>query len=666
MLLIVMPYRAKTTIGNGVDSGNDPFFNNVVSLLHFDGTTYIDQISGNSWAASGNAALSSSAAKFGAKSLAVPATARSMISCTNTSFTMGTKADFTIEAFVYLNSTTGYHVLHSSADSSTFEFAVVDGVLQVYVSGAWNSLGGTTIASGSWYHIAVSRHGGMVFGFVNGTLCPNRVVYTGQVCSGNAISIGAQPGGAQFLCLDGYIDDYRFTKGIARYTTAFIVPGTAAPDALESGIDLLWDSTQVLVQVDADSTTLVDRSSFARNITNNGASIASIGDGASIRVGASADAGFSLPGNIHLGNGDFTLEFTCNTSIAIGGGINRYVFAKLQSFLVHLDVNALHIKFWNGSTYVGASMSKVFSVGVDYKIAIARVGDHLYMYCDGVLLSSTSGWLNFAIPENTNPLQVGKYGDGISYFNGYLDNIRITTGVARYTRAYTPQIRHIAQPSTRDPFWSDVILSMSGDNLAENKGKTPTVTGVTVDTSVKRYGSGSLKKNNVSDKISFVSVPEFNLKKDAFTIELWYNPGSSVGTGRYLAAQFGAAGSRSWSILVGPSGTGAIQFGFSSDGSNTYSVGNAASVTVSTNTWYHIAAVRERNSNNFTLYVNGNYVASRNVGDVSLFNSSLPVTLFATDNENYESGYYIDDFRVSRFARYTSSFTPPTRSLQTT
>jgi hypothetical protein len=84
---------------------------------------------------------------------------------------------------------------------------------------------------GQWYHIAIVRSGtgiGNIKMFIDGFLIfESATAINNDISTTNPLYVGAGRGGATpFL---GYIDDFRITKGIARYTSTFIPPATALP-----------------------------------------------------------------------------------------------------------------------------------------------------------------------------------------------------------------------------------------------------------------------------------------------------------------------------------------------------------------------------------------------------------------------------------------------------
>ena len=89
------------------------------------------------------------------------------------------------------------------------------------------AINGGTVSASTWTHIAVVRSGSTITLYKNGTA-------SGTQTSGQAFTTagllriggGIVGNGNDF---NGYIDDLRITKGIARYTTTFTPPTSAFP-----------------------------------------------------------------------------------------------------------------------------------------------------------------------------------------------------------------------------------------------------------------------------------------------------------------------------------------------------------------------------------------------------------------------------------------------------
>jgi hypothetical protein len=67
-----------------------------------------------------------------------------------------------------------------------------------------------------------------------------------------------------------------------------------------------------------------------------------------------------------------------------------------------------------------------------------------YVFLNGVALSVTKGGTMGAIVNTTDLLNIGRHGwdaTGYQYLNGYLDEIRISKGIARWKANFTPPLR---------------------------------------------------------------------------------------------------------------------------------------------------------------------------------------------------------------------------------
>jgi hypothetical protein len=215
-------------------TGTDPDFSSVSLLLHMDGsngsTTFTDSSSGNvACVARGNATVSTAQSKFGGGSLVVDGTSQTCVTCATTSVHAFGTADFTIEGWVYLNSI--------GSDKKIFDFSYVDGVmLQLYptTSSLWikntnYDFATTHLPTGQWVHFAVTRASNAINLWIDGTSRASGTNST-NIAASNELAIGAESGGREGN-INGYIDEFRITKNVARYTSSFTPPTAPFPNA---------------------------------------------------------------------------------------------------------------------------------------------------------------------------------------------------------------------------------------------------------------------------------------------------------------------------------------------------------------------------------------------------------------------------------------------------
>lgn len=204
---------------------------NTQLLLNMTNAGIYDSAMVNDMQTAGDAKVSTAQAKFGTTSAAFDGTGDYAVSPSSSAFGYGT-GDFTIEFWLYLNSTASQTVVSNlTSAASTNPHIYVDGSIYYYTNSA-NRISSSALSTGQWYHIAVARASGSTKMFVNGTQVGS--TYADSNNYGSTAPLGVATywsGGAPVTSstLNGYIDELRITKGVARYTANFTPPTQAFP-----------------------------------------------------------------------------------------------------------------------------------------------------------------------------------------------------------------------------------------------------------------------------------------------------------------------------------------------------------------------------------------------------------------------------------------------------
>lgn len=177
-----------------------------------------------------------------------------------------------------------------------------------------------------------------------------------------------------------------------------------------------------------------------------------------------------------------------------------------------------------------------------------------------------------------------------------------------------------------------------------------TVGNAQIDTAQSKFGGAS----GLFDGNDYISVPNaawMDVGTGAFTIDFWIRFNTLSGTWNYFVNDNNT--STRWSIRW-RSG-----IGLETHIASTY---NAFAWTPSTSTWYHVALVRSGTS--VYAFVNGSQIGS--TGSSSDNISSTNPILIGTNPALDGLNGWIDEFRFSTVARWTSNFTPPTSEYSST
>jgi len=213
---------------------------NTSLLLNFTNAGIIDNAMMNNLETVGDAKISTTQSKFGGSSMAFDGNLDYLNGGVNSVYSFGS-GDFTIESWVYI-------VARGSSGSCFAGTWAASGRGWIWLSnptqyGLVYSTNGTnetaiystyTIPLNTWTHLATVRNGNTITNYANGVS-----IGTGSV-TGVTISTPTQPlyVGANKQDVDssinnyqmnGYMNDFRITKGYARYTANFTPPTAALP-----------------------------------------------------------------------------------------------------------------------------------------------------------------------------------------------------------------------------------------------------------------------------------------------------------------------------------------------------------------------------------------------------------------------------------------------------
>jgi hypothetical protein len=144
----------------------------------------------------------------------------------NPNFAFGT-GDFTIECWIYTNSSATQRIISASSGSSVpYEFALVNSSSNIYLDfydGTTDiTTGSNYVPQNQWVHLAVTRQSSAVKLFINGAVSGTGSTSVSLNATGT-LTIGRYSSSA-LNYFSGNIQDLRITKGIARYTAAFTPP----------------------------------------------------------------------------------------------------------------------------------------------------------------------------------------------------------------------------------------------------------------------------------------------------------------------------------------------------------------------------------------------------------------------------------------------------------
>jgi len=216
----------------------------------------------------------------------------------------------------------------------------------------------------------------------------------------------------------------------------------------------------------------------------------------------------------------------------------------------------------------------------------------------------------------------------------------------QYTAIYTPDNRLVNDQYT------SLLLNMDSENESQvfvdssfYNNDITSIGGISANTSNFKFGSASAYFNGIDAYLSVASSSLWDFGTNDFTIDLWVymTTNASIMVG-------GDIGKWTWGV----DSSNNIGFGV-------YGVDNVVTTggPVTFNTWHHIAITRE--SGVIYIFVDGDLKKTQ-AYTTNLVHSYLHIGHEPNRTFSPEVFYagYMDDVRISNYARWTSNFTVPT------
>lgn len=644
-------------------ANTDPQFNYVSLLLHGDGTngaqnnTFVDSSANNfTITRNGNTTQGSLSPYGNLWSNFFDGTGDYLNTPSNAAFSFGT-GDFTVELWAYCtqdltNGTTQFSLYASEALNSSGSFGLffLGGTWYVRINGLGNDLSVAASASqrNTWVHFAVCRNAGTMTFYINGAAVASGNRSTQSVTQTQAY-LGVLNGftGYDFA---GYMSNVRVVKGTAAYTGAFTPP--TAPLTAISGTSLLTCQSNRFIDNSANNFTIT-RNGDVR-VTKEAPFLPTAAYSTSVIGGSGYFDGtgdwLRIDNNtaFDLSTGSWTIEAWIYVT---GGTYYRTIISKrATSPSANCDfefgvsnTNTLYFYRSGAGAFNG---SATVPTNTWVHAAITYDGTTFRMFQNGVLVFSQAG---LTATYNAYPIGIGNWdGPGIQDFLGYISNLRVVKGTAAYTAAFTPPTSPVTAISG-----TSLLLNFTNagifDNAAENDLET--VGNAQISTSVKKYGTGSLAFDGTGDWLLVPDNTNLQLGSGSFTVEGWVNL-ALLGSARGLVSK--GTSTTGWSLSV--NSLNQVVF---TDATTAITTTTA----LMANTWYHVAVVRSGTGTNQTvIYIDG--VSSATGTSASNFNQTSVMYVGADRTGGSALNGYLDDLRITKgYARYTSTFTPPTAAF---
>ncbi len=317
------------------------------------------------------------------------------------------------------------------------------------------------------------------------------------------------------------------------------------------------------------------------------------------------------------------------------------------------------LQLWQYGSAVLTSSASV-TVNAWTHVALVKNSGTTTAYVNGTASNTYSDSGNYTCGTDRPMIGSDGFNNGSeNSFPGYISNLRLVKGTAVYTASFTPNTAPLSA-ITNTSLLLNTVNAAIFDNAMMNDLET--VGNAQISTSVKKYGTGSISLSASGNTLrTQYNNPSLSIGTGNFTIEGWVyfsSTPSTNGVFQMSGTSGGFAPNQTANLALATASSSTWQI----YAKNTFTTSSSTTITVGS--WIHFALVRSGTTT--VLYINGTALITLTSDST---NYSTPyIGLGAIyDATSYPLGGYIDDLRITKgYARYTTTFTPPTSALSDT
>jgi hypothetical protein len=400
----------------------------------------------------------------------------------NTEVDVG-NGDFTIECWAYVsgypNNNPGLLSKRGGNGAAHWQLALNrNGQIQFGDQATWSNYFGTAsgttgdqIFKDQWHHIAITRTSGSVQAWLDGRKYGTAITNTTDFnTSANfSVGVGRENNHDPF---QGYVNDVRVYKGVAKYTEDFI-PASTNPNILP------------------DTPSGVSGGSKLTKITDG--AVAFDGTGDSLRVPYSADwtlgATWTIEASIYLNaiSNGYSIIASQHTG---GNAGTKWMFA-VAGTSNGTSAYRKGLEWYSSGGQINSSGNPVIDVGKWYHVAISCNSGTATMYVDGQSVGSGSVG---TIPTTSDPLYIGHNNQSGNELDGFISNLRIVKGTALYSSNFTPPTEPLTNVTNTK------LLCCQSNTEPASAAVAPLISGINDGTQWSNYVTGDIDSSNPAHK----------------------------------------------------------------------------------------------------------------------------------------------------------------------
>jgi hypothetical protein len=399
----------------------------------------------------------------------------------------------------------------------------------------------------------------------------------------------------------------------------------ANPKSYPAGQDPFVNNVSLML----DGESLIDKSANARTFTASaGASISTANKkygNSSIYCNGSNSYIYNSSFNSSF-SGDFTIEFWVYFNAL--SSINNLIFIGNESsgrhgiFINSIGKPAIDLYF----TGTIVTFNSTITTGSWVHLAFVRTGTTVKLFVNGVQ-DSTTGTISGTY-GNANGVYIGSDSNAIYSTNAYFDDIRITSGISRYTASFTPPTAPLSLPG--------VVTDLTKNRVVGTLTNAPTY---------NSGNGGSIVFTRASN--NYVSVGALSGSFASFSVIVWFYATNIANYENVLDCNYaynGTTGNIGPRLEMNAAGNlGWVYSNITNNNDSHYSHPVIDS-GMTANSWRCVGISYNSNGNSSVTYLNG-----LNTGKSRVTNGSATGFIATMNNLRIGQGFNLDSYTQRGF-----------------
>ena len=524
------------------------------------------------------------------------------------------------------------------------------GNFRIYFNNAGGYFSSTVIPTGKWTHVAIvyDRTNNKLNFYIDGNLDFSQTVNVDITDNAIDFQVGGSAG-ASFGYFGGNMKDLAWWNTVLTpievKSLAFGIDRSAdtyRPDSVSTAPDAFWKLNEVSAGTGAVQRD--DSSGNAHHLTDSNTTPSGAGyiegAGANFQTANSEYLIAADSADWDFGTGDFSFCTWFQKKSNVWNALIAPTGTNVGSsawFMVAIDDNGTGVLtvYTESTIHTIPSTTTNFALDTWYHVAVVRRSGVLYIYVDGELLSTTANTIDIQSPD---AIDLGHWWSGGTHY--YANTRQCDTAI---WKGYALTEAEITSLATGLPIQQTGIVSYWALDEAQLDKQVQAIGNAQIDTAQSKFGGASLLLDGTGDYLLTPDSEDWNIGTGNYTVDFWIRYTSITDTWFFSWGAGPNLGLRLNGGSMSPYQAGV-----------TNGIGIAFAPTLGQ--WYHIAQVR--NGTTLTVYIDGVASGSSATASQSITGGATAFSVGAFNAGTSSMNGHIDEFRVSRNARWTSNFTP--------